>query len=129
LCLVGLRVGLDFLRRQRRPGGVLSGRVTDHAGEIADQEHDVVAELLKLAHLVDENRVTDVQIGRRRVEPGLDDQWPALLQLRFQPVLGQYFIGAAGEFRDLILDTAHLPFVWRSGRHRNAANCSTVGDF
>src|SRR3546814_2337510 len=38
----------------------------DKAGEIADQEHDVVAELLELPHLVYEHGVPEMQIRRGR---------------------------------------------------------------
>ena len=68
--------------------------IADHAGEIADQENDVMTELLKLAHLVDQDRVTDMQIRRRRVEAGFDDQRPAQLQLRLESVFGQDLVGA-----------------------------------
>jgi hypothetical protein len=105
--LNSIRVRLDFLGRQRGPGRILAGRIADHPGEIADQEYHIVTELLELAHLVDENRVTDMQVGRGGIEAGLYDQRPALFQFRFEPVLGQYFICAAGEFRDLFLDAAH----------------------
>ncbi len=86
-------------------------------------------QLLELAHLVDEHRVADVQIRGRRVESGLDDQRPALLELRLEPVLGQHFIRAAGQFRDLFLDTAHVPLCVVPATTRNAANCSIVGRF
>ena len=34
------------------------------AGEVADQEDDVVAEVLQLAQLVELHRVAEVQVGR-----------------------------------------------------------------
>ena len=74
LLLVGLRVGLDLLARQRRPRRVAAGRVADQSGEVADQEHDFVAEALELAHLVDQHGVAEMQIGRGRIETRLDAQ-------------------------------------------------------
>ena len=64
-------------------------------------------QLLKLAHLVDQHRVANMQIWRRRVEAGLDDQRPALLQFCLKPVLRQNLVRAAAKLRDLFLDTAH----------------------
>ena len=71
----------------------------------------------------------DVQIGRSGVEPGLDDERPALLQLRFEPVLGQDLVRPAAELRDLFLDAAHVLVVLQSGDRRSAANCSIVASF
>ena len=74
LLLVGLRVRLDLVARERRPRRVATGRIADHSGEIADQERDFVTEGLELPHLVDEHRVAEMQIGRGRIEPRLDAQ-------------------------------------------------------
>ena len=74
LLLVGLRVGLDLLARQRRARRVASGRIADHSGEVADQKRHLVTEALELAHLVDEHRVAEMQIGRGRIESRLDPQ-------------------------------------------------------
>ena len=53
LCLVGFRIFPDLLGRQRRSCYGFAGGVTDHAGKIADQEHDMVAKFLELAHFID----------------------------------------------------------------------------
>ena len=60
LLLIGLRVLPNLLGCQRRTGRRLAAGVTDHAGKIADQEHDMVAELLELPHLVDQHGMTEV---------------------------------------------------------------------
>ena len=78
---VGLRVRLDLLARQRRPRHVAAGRVADQAGEVADQEDDVVAEVLQLAQLVELHGVAEVQVGPRRVEALLDAQRLAAREL------------------------------------------------
>ncbi len=84
-----------------------------------------MAELLELAHLVDEHRVPDVQVGRGRVEAGLDDQRPALPEFGRQSVLGQHLVGAAGQLRNLCLDVAHYFLsVTAVGVQRN---CSILG--
>ena len=81
LRLVGARVGLDLLGRERRARGVAPGRIADHPGEIADEEGHLVAELLELAHLVQQHRVPEMQVGRGRIEARLHAQRRAALQL------------------------------------------------
>ena len=107
LLFIGLGVGLDLLGRQWRPRGVLARGVADHPGKVADQEDDLVPELLKLPHLVDQHSVAEVQIRGRRVEPRLHDEGPPELELRLETVLGQDFVRAASQLRDLFLDRAH----------------------
>jgi hypothetical protein len=68
LLLVGAGVGLDLLGRQRRARDIAPGRIADQAGEITDQEGDLVPELLEGAHLVEQHRVAQVQIGRGGIE-------------------------------------------------------------
>ena len=77
LRLVGRGVGLDLLARQRRARHVLAGGIADQAGEIADEEHDVMSQILELAHLVDKHGMSQVQVGCGRIEAGLDAQRPA----------------------------------------------------
>src|SRR4030095_14329947 len=48
-----------------------------------------MAQILKLFHLLDQHRVTQVQIGSRGIEAGLDFKWPSLLELGEQFFLGQ----------------------------------------
>src|SRR4051794_20652404 len=52
LRLVGLGVLLDLGARQRLAGLILSRRISDHPGEVADQEDDVVPTLLERPELV-----------------------------------------------------------------------------
>jgi len=77
LFLIGLSVFQNLLAVQRFAGDIFSGRIADHAGEIADQKHDVMAEFLKLSELVDQHGVPEMQIGRGGIETGLDPQRPA----------------------------------------------------
>ena len=77
LGLIGLSVGLDLLAGQRRPGGVAARRVADHGREVADQENDRVAEVLKLAQLVQYDRMAEMNVGRGRIEAQFDPQWHA----------------------------------------------------
>jgi hypothetical protein len=79
-----------------RPAGV-----ADHPGEIADQEHDVVPQVLELAHFVEDDRVPEVQVRRRRVEPGLDPQRLPLGELAPQVLLLDELIRAPPHRLDL----------------------------
>ena len=68
LILIGFGIGLDILARERGPRGVAAGWVSDHSGGVADQEDDLMAHVLKMFHLPQQNGVAEVQIGGRRVE-------------------------------------------------------------
>ena len=48
-----------------------------------------------------------MQVWCSRVESGLDDERPALLQLRFKSVFGQNLVAAANEFLQLLLNICH----------------------
>jgi hypothetical protein len=79
---------------------LLAGRVADHPGEVPDEEHHVVAELLKVAQLVDENGMAEMQVGSGGVEAGLDAQRAAGLEFFDQVGFDQEFIGTALERKD-----------------------------
>ena len=98
-----LGVVLDLLAGQRRPGRVLPGRVADHAGEIADQEDHLMAQLLELAHLVEQHRVAQVQIGRSRVEARLDAQRAAAREPLGHLLLDQQLVAAALDHCEAVL--------------------------
>ena len=92
------------LGREPRARGVASGGIADQAGEIADQEDHLVAELLELAHLVDQHRVPEVQIGRGGIESGLDLQRRAALELALQLAGQQQVLRTARQLGHLFLD-------------------------
>ena len=104
LRLVGPGVGLHLLGRERRARGVAPGGVADHAGEIADEEDHLVAELLELAHLVEQHRVPEVQIRRGRVEARLDAQRHAAQQLLREVGAREHLVRATFELCDLLLE-------------------------
>ena len=73
-----------------RPDGI-----TDHPREIADQENDIVSEILELSHLVYQDGMPQVQIRCSRIETGL--YYAAVCPSRAstcQAVLGQHLVGA-----------------------------------
>ncbi len=107
LLLVGSGVILNLLGRQRRARGSLSGRISDHAGEIADQEYDLVPELLELAHLVQKNRMPQMKVRGRWVEACFNPQRPTQGQSVLELAFEQYFFGAAAELPQLVINRLH----------------------
>ena len=63
----------------------------------------MMTEFLEMPQLVDQHRVPEVQVGRRRIEAGLDPKRPSRLDLFGQFGLNQQFVGTA-------LDQRHLEF-------------------
>src|SRR5262249_43479927 len=76
---------------------------------IADEEHDLVAQLLEPPHELHEHRMTQVQIGRGGVEAGLDAQRPALSQARRELTLDLKIDDAALELLELLRDRLIQP--------------------
>ena len=66
-----------------------------------------MAELLEVAHLVDQHGVTEMQIGRGGVEAGLHSQGTAALELLDQLGLDQQCVGTALDQVDRRLDISH----------------------
>ena len=95
-------VGLHLLRRQPRARHVAPGRIADQTGEIADQEDHLVTELLKLAHLVDQHRVAQVQVGCRGIEARLDAQRLPRAELVLQLRGHQQVLRPARELRAFV---------------------------
>ncbi len=107
LLLVGLGVVQHLLTGLWRAGSALAAGVADHAGEVADQEDDLVAQLLELTQLVDQHRVPQVQVGRGWVEARLDAQRLAALELLHQFRLDQYLFRTALDKRQLLFNRLH----------------------
>ena len=80
------------------------GKIADERGEIADQEGHLVAELLELAHLVEQHRVPEMQIRRGRVESRLHLERTAAPQLLLKLRSRQHFAGATLELGDLLVE-------------------------
>ena len=69
LAFVGFGVGLDLFGGQRGAGFRPAGRVADGGREVAHQKSDRVPQFLKMAQLVDNDRVAQVKVGRGGVAP------------------------------------------------------------
>ncbi len=67
-----------------------------------------MTELLKLPHLVNEDRVTDMKIRRCRVEPGLDAQRTTLLQPLEELLIPENLVGSPPKFDDLLFGRQHV---------------------
>ncbi len=77
-------------------------------GEIADQERDVVPELLELPHLVEQHGVAEMQIRRGGIETRLDMQRFPALQFFDQLTFGEHFLRAALELGQLFVEVHHV---------------------
>ena len=85
----------------------LTGEIADHPGKVADQKHDVVAEVLQLPQLVDQDRMSQMQVGRGRIETGFDAQGPSAFQLLDEFRFDQQFIAAAFDGFELFGQCSH----------------------
>src|SRR5690606_35157859 len=96
---VGLTVGARLLESEYRPGLRAAGRVPYHRGEVADDEDDLVAQVLELPELPEHHGMSDVEVGRRRVYAQLRPQLTPLalreLELLAQATFGNDLIGSA----------------------------------
>ena len=68
---VSLGIAHDVFRAERRTRGRTARRVANHAGEVADQKDDGVAEILKVLELAQQHGVAEMQIGSGRIEARL----------------------------------------------------------
>lgn len=66
-----------------------------------------MAQLLKLPQLFHGHRVPEMDVRRRGVDPQFHPQWPALLQLRKQVLLGNDGGTTAGEGGELVGGREH----------------------
>ena len=78
---VGRGVRVDLFLGEPRPGRRLARRVADHGGEVADDQHGDVAEILEQAELAQHDREAEVDVGGGRVDPELDPQRAAAPEL------------------------------------------------
>ena len=88
LLVIAAAVLARLLKRQRHAGLAAAGRIADHRGEIADDEHDLMPEVLKHAQLAQHDGMAEMQVGPARVGAELDLQASAAFQLLLQSLLG-----------------------------------------
>ena len=101
---VGLGIGLDLLLRERRAGGVTAGRVADKGGTVADDERDLVAQVLELAHLAQGDCVSKVKVRAGGIHAQLDVKRHPALKLLAKLVHGHDLHGARRDDLQLFFD-------------------------
>ena len=96
--LVGVGGGIDehLVARQRRASGGAAGGVADGGGEVADQEHGLVAEELELAELFQGDGVAEVKVRRGGIDAELDAQRPVKAEFFQEFSVGKH-LGRAGD--------------------------------
>ena len=109
LRLVGAGVRLDLFTGECRAGHVAAGGIADQRGEVPDEEGHLVAEVLEAAHLGEQHRVPEVQVGRRGIESRLHPQWHAPAELLPQISSREHLIGTALKLCDLFLEVHVIP--------------------
>ena len=82
--------------------------IADEAGEVSDEEDDRVPHVLKVLELANEDSVSDVEVGRGRVEAGLDPHGLAgrerALDTFAQIALANDFGSALAQVGELLID-------------------------
>ena len=92
---VGLGILLDLLAGKLRARRVAAGRIADERGAVADDEGHLMPQILELAQLAQGHRVTQMDIGGRRIDPKLHVQRHAALELLQKRRFG-YDLGRTG---------------------------------
>ena len=90
--------------REPGPGDRLARRVADHRGEVADDQHRDVAEVLEQPQPAQHHGEAEVEVGGGRVDAELDPQRAAGRELLAQLVVGDDVDGAGGEQLHLAVD-------------------------
>src|SRR5262249_35185640 len=98
----GVRVDLVGTERGARRGP--AARVADAGGEIADDEHGDVAEVLERTELAQDDRRTQMDVRGGGVEPELHPQGPPGTELVPQLVLGDAVDGVGAQGAQLLID-------------------------
>ena len=109
---VGPSVDVHLLGAQRRTRHRATRRVPHLGGEVADDEHRLMSEILKLAEFVQNHRMAEVDIRRGRVDTELHPQRSSLPELGGEPVVIDALHGSRREQTNLLVNRG-----WR-GRHR-----------
>ena len=88
---------VDLLLGEPGPGRRLARRVADLRGEVADDQHGDVAEVLEQAQPAQHDREPEVDVGGGRVDAELHAQRRAALELLAQLGLGDDVDRARGQ--------------------------------
>ena len=124
---VGLRVRVDLLLRQAGPGRRATGRIADLGGEVAEDEHRDMPEVLEQPQAPQHDREAEMDVGCGRVDPQLHPQRPARLELGAQLLLGDDVDRARGQELHLAIDV-HGSFRSEPSGLRCIRTVSTTDD-
>ena len=113
LFCVGFSVFLNLFGCECFAGDIFPTGIADHAGKVPDHENDRMPQVLELAHLVDDNRVAEVQVRRRRIKTNLYPQGPTQPEALFQFFKLDNFLGATGDQTQRMLYIGHIRFHHR----------------
>ena len=93
-----VRVGPDLLLGQPRPRLGAPGRIAHPGGEVPDDQHGLVAQVLKLSQLAELDRPAERHHPPPRVQAELDPERPAERQLTLE-LLGRRDLCVSSEQR------------------------------
>ena len=83
------RVRVDLRAGQRRARRGAAARIADAGRVVADDQHDLVAEVLELPELLEHDRVAEMDVRRGRVDPELDPERALLRELALERPSGR----------------------------------------
>lgn len=117
LRFVGFGVAIDVFAGERGAGEVATGRVADEAGHVADQEDDLMAEVLEVLHLPEQYGMAQMKIGGGGVEPSLHTQRAAQFEPLSEILFPDHFREAFAKVGDLFVDRnrSHFQPLLRTG--------------
>ena len=102
--LVGVGGGVDqhLVAGERRAGGGAAGRIADRGGEVADEQHRLVAEELELAEFFQGHGVAEMDVRRGGIDAEFDAQRAAEAEFVEQFLFGEHLGGSGGEVGELL---------------------------
>ena len=106
-------MAFDLVLGEPGPGGRSARRVADLGGEVADDQHRDVAEVLELAQLAEHDREAEVNVGGGGIDAELHPQGRASFELAAE-------LGLADEVDG---PRANDPYLLVDRRHRRQLTC------
>jgi len=98
----------DLLMREMGARRGAAARITDHRGEVADDEDRLVAQFLKLAKLGKAHRVAEMNVGRGGIDSELHPEGTAQREFGGEFLLAENLRTTAGEVGKLFGKPAHV---------------------
>src|SRR5438552_10638174 len=130
---VRVRVRADLIPGERPAGLRAAARIAEHAGKVADDDDDLVAQVLEVSELSQDHRVSEMKIGGGGIQPQLDLQRragaPRSLELLSELGLDDDVGGTAPDDLELLIDRGELRTAQSTGvvSHRFQKRNATQG--